>query len=1824
MIIDSRYKVLKRLGEGLWATVFKVEDLRTGVIYALKIFQRLDATSLFEKFSAEDMHHISKIEHPNLIRVVNFGNMGKHIYYLSEFYDGQPLSKFKFSKSNISIFYDIIIQICYAMNALHMQDILHKDIKPDNIMYKLTGSVVEVKILDYGFTKIDIEKNQQKISGTLPYVAPEIYLGKEAKIQSDYYSLGVTLYRITTGLLPFTLEQISSLIAGKQQNFFPKFLRELNSDIPPNLERFILKLLEKNPSDRFSDIKSIISHINRIQPKKYPFTQKRGALTTIKFQSYFIRKEYTHQLLDYVDLIAQGNGKIISVIGTEGLGKNNMLSLFRFHLITGEYFLFDYTFDEKNRDPFFAMIKEFYNFANNNQLFKDDLSNISQKLKSFLFESEENARNIEESNAELNFDFESARQFMFHLSETKPLIFIIRGDKYLTKETINFTNYISKEITRKKILIIICSDDPGMIKGLIHTVQFKVEPLNFEQTKSYVEKILNLTPSDTFLKEIWYRSCGNPKFISKILIDLTKKNNMWSNGKFVQIDILTNYELPIELKQSILDRLKPITQETYSHLRKLAVIATPISTSLIKAILEVNEKEIYSIIHQCEDQEIFIKREGYYHFSYKELRLKLISETPLKTRIVVSKKILDYFSDKEITIDVICEGIIESSIIAKDYIAERKYKLKLLDLLDKQGKQDKMFSLICNIIELDFSKKIHIEEIEFISDLNLLCYNAELSGSIIEAIKLLDSITNFPDVFEKYYIRGRLYVSLGRFAECSRLFQKALSLAVTGKQIILVKINLIWVNFRLNKIQNSLSIIQEIKSNKLSDELSLFFLDRKSIVLNAIGKTTEAIQLVENFLSTLNIRAETGYQIKLGNLYNNLAHIYSSQKMIEEANKNFQNAKKIWEKVSYIRSLGTVYNNIGDLSLKQGDTKTAFEYFEKAMVLAEKTRSSRTQALTYNNFGEAFIKLGLFKKAIVEINKARKIVMSLEDQSLLQSIISNLALAKSKINSYNNLFKYIKKEKPEIINGEINSITPIVKTYFYYLFEIGRFDQIQLLINKLADIFITEHQEEEFYYQIIGMLAFAKKKYQIALYNFNIAMDFAHRIKSSFSQAILHIRKNQCFFALKEFDKAKSSLNQSRKIIEKYDFAYWKIVLSYHEIILKLNKEKVSYRIILREILVLMEEVVADKLFILEIKFLELLIQIYTKLKAKEIAENYYKKYLLRIKASVKSLPQQDKDSFLQLKLGKVKSFEDIHLIPMNTKEYFMREDWQNILYDLLKLNEVERMKFFIDKTIRELLSPYAYSIMLYNELITERKAFICYNCKIDKQLNPDIYPLIDQAMNSNKLIIDKIDGKNIVVIPLKIRESQVGCMILSDFGELEFRRSELGIIKVFKIHLTSILMRIKEFANLNSKMKMMQKLMTMSQDFFSILDLDKLEQEFVSFALQFTGCTRGFLIKKDEVGNYVYQIAIDDQNKPLTEYTHISRTVMSDAQATKQAIYTLNAKVDNTFKSCISVQDYDLHTIFCAPIIVDANIYGLLYLDNYKSFNEEISISRNFMDILLKQVAVAFKNAQQYQSLIKKNWELHTIDRVKNDFMNIVSHELNTPLVTLQGFVKRLKSDSFEDPKSKNILLEKVENNVKKLLLSVNDINNLNKYSIMTEIVREKAAVHEVFEILKNKADIVSRKRKMKIKLELEEFLPVVMINWEAFHLMVYNVILNAIRFTSDYGTIIIGARLSAFHREEINGSQSLVIYIQDNGIGIPEAEQEKVFKKFYESKDLYAHKSGLIEYKSCGLGLGLATAKRIAELHSGKIWLQSKKGEGTTVFIAIPIVNEMERGDR
>jgi signal transduction histidine kinase/tetratricopeptide (TPR) repeat protein len=1814
MIIDTRYEVQEEYLVGLWATLYEVRDIRSDEIYALRLFHTLDAKSLYEKFSAENMHHITKIVHPNLLQVIDFGNFDTHIYYIRENFEGKSLRMFRYNKANLDLLYGITVQICYALNALHSQNIIHKDLRPDNVLYRLDNQNLQVKLADYGFTKIDFTTGQQTLSVNLPYMAPEVYLGETALPQSDFYSLGVILYKLTTGTLPYTVEQIKNFMAGDQINLFPKFPRELNPTIPDGLERLILKLLERNPEDRFSDIESIISFINQIQLIQYPFSLGLTAANNIRYSDYFVRDDYAHKLLDYIPIVEHRNGKLIVLSAGRGAGKTNILSLMRYHLLTDEYFLYDYQCSPTQRDPFFALIKEYFYNIEKNPLVEKYKASMSEKMRQYLFDSEEKAASHQQTVEELRKDFDTVKNFVFELSEIKPIVLIIRSAEFITTEDIDFVNFISRDIMNRRILIVVSVNDLRKISNLRRTVQINIEPLDYSQTKQYISRLVRQFPPDPFVQQVWCRSNGNPDFIEKILIDLVDRGLIWRNNEYHFNYDFKNYTLPDELVHSVYERLSHLTEENYRLFQKIAVIETPLSKELLKEVIGIDEKKLFFFLQDAINNEL-IKQDGeYYTVTYTEARDRLISELDDETREDISKRMLNFFTQIEFSQVHILQGVIRHAYHVQDANAVRHFLLKLVQLYSDTNQFELSFETMCEVAELDFTGRVAISDEELHHDLFMLIEKAEWGYMKSISKNLRNHIRHMKSDYFKHFISGVFYLEQEKYQHAEARLVKAIELSEPGliQNEAMIKLGNLYT--QINTFEPLKVLLERLEPLLLTEGNRINFIQLKTLYLGFSGNVLEGIYLSEEYLQTLKSQNNPSFFIKLGSLHNNLALLYRRNRVLDKAEENYELARAIWEKVQYKRKLGIVYNNIGDVLLTKGNTQKALSYFKKALDVCDSQDNKRTLILTLLNHGEAYNKLGQFAKAEEFLNRAFELSQAMESNPFIDSVINNLALAKIKIINFDYYHSFIKRHKPELLRGEILSCSPLVKTYFYYLQNIGDWEQLAHLLNTYEQLFLSRN-EHDFYYQMRAFLMLEQKKFNEAIEYIDLAFRHSQQIESVYAQAINYIRYTDYFYETNQIKEAYKSSDKALHLCVKNDFSYWTYYVRLRRVKIQLLDERISLRKILRELFRILDVVTKRSYYLLEIEVFSLVTQIYTHLNVKRKARLYFKHLKEKVKKAIENLDEQDAALFLDKCLYSVdvyQQFKTINIAPRITTNI---NKWQEELFDILKLREPSRIKFFIGETLKRIFSPSFFAIVLDDELRYKRSPYISFSISSERLYSEHYYPLMQKCLNESLMFNKKVQGNNVYFIPLRLRTTKVGVAIMADSGELNFQRSEVHILRIMRLQLTSILMRIQEFSELNKDMDLMTKLVEMSQKFYTILQIDKLEPELVSFTLEFIGGTRGFLIRKDESENYIYKVALDDSKHLLQNYSYISKTILSDVQKNKRPIFVENARDNNIFGRYVDFEDLS-HSIYCAPIIIDGQVYGYIYIDNFRNTGNPISVNKDFMRLLLIQLSLALKNALQYQTLRMKSSEFESLDHIKQEFLNIASHELQTPVNNLMSQLARLRKTKLASREEK--LVDKLDENVQRIHHASADIMNYSKFKITKNLNMAPTPPRDVIEAIAEEARQLAAVRHMRIITEIEPELSNVEINWESFQLLLHNLVLNAIRFTKDFGTIVVGTRNSAFQTEKLVGRNSMVFYVQDNGIGIPEHELETVFKELYELNDIYAHSSGLIEFKSSGLGLGLSTSRLIARLHHGKIWLTSKEGEGTTAFVAIPLPDD------
>jgi serine/threonine protein kinase/signal transduction histidine kinase len=1814
MFIDHRYEVIESLGTGAWANVYKVRDTRSGKYYSLKLFQYLSSKDLYALFPAEEMHHITMIDHPNLSHVVDFGHVGDHIYYISEFFEGNTLNSYKFSRGKLDQVYDLIVQVCYALHALHSQNILHKDLKLENILYGFQNKKLEIKLIDYGFTKIDPDRDSQLISGTLPYIAPEVYLRHQASNASDFYSLGVILYRLCTGTFPFNMDQINALMSGSQQYFIPIFPSELNKDIPLELEKLILRLLEKNPESRFHNGEEVISYVNRTTGRNYPFSVSWSLANSLRLNSYLVREKYSHDLLDKLPHVLESNGKIISLFGGDGLGKDNILSLFRYHILGGEFFIFDYSCNRTDHEAFFALIKEYIQSLPGEEAERiNSKLIISEKFRSYLFSKEFRSTSFTQTQEELRNDFEAVKTLLTELCEQKPVIFIIRNFQWVHRHTIEFINFLSNYLLTHRIMVVLGCNDLSKVTQIKHTILMNVRMLDRDESQEYANRLLGQQVPDSFGEWVFQRSAGNPHFIREILFDLIQKKKIWFDTALHFPSSLEDYILPAKVLHSIYARMSHLSAANYAHLQKLSAIYTPLSRDLILKILRIRDEELYSLLTESEHNEILDKHGKLYFFTFAEARKRFFEESSPKVYDLISKRVLRYFKSKTVQDVETCLGIIKSAVLAEDILSERHYYLRLYQLYDDEFDQQRSYEAILQVLKIDFGGKAAVCEADVIRDLNMFYEKTETTGFFRGAEFVLGNADSIPEYFEKYLVLGTLMHLAEDNALALQYFERAAELALTGKQKVMGQLQLAKSYLRVDA-RKGRAILDMIDPELMNLDLKIAYYDRLAVYCSQDGDYDQAISIQESFLATLPPENDPRVMISLAAMHNDLGVFYSELKNIAEAEEHLTIALTIWQSYNIKRYLGLINNNISDLYLKQGLTVAALEHSELGYQYAHDLDLVLTQALALLNQGEAKIKMGEYQEAEERLLEARKLVLSVNSNKYLDSIQRNLALAKSKIRGFSHYYQFIKEAEPKLIDGMINQINPLVKTFFYYLHEIANVKKLRRLIRKNVQINYQQIHEEEFYHNILSLLAQRGKDYETALAELKLAMKHAGEVNNHYAMAVFNVMQIVCYLGLKDYAKAGELLEAAKPAIQQNRYRYWQSKLNILQMKLDLANSEVPLRKLLRWVIRDLKTCREYQYYQLVVELWQIKIQILLEMAADPSAEAEYQLYREYLEQITDDISDEDRQNYLGVNFHNVKTLKKFEAVHIASRRKDVRNKWNELLYNIANINQVERVKFLIEKGLDGVVSPWQFKLMLFSQRIANFYCFQSFNWDRDSYFPREFSPYIEKAFQSDAVTPFRYNESNVLIVPLVSAGNRIGFLVVSDEGELEFTRNEMAIIRNIKGHLTALMIRMNDYTRITRRIEKMNELMHISYDLMGIVDMPELEREILSTAIDFTNATRGFLIKRDEEGNNLYHMQLDHNKQLLSTTAGISKTALSKCQTHLEPVTTINALEDKTFKNSISVQDYGIHTIFCCPIIVDEVPKIYLYLDNLGESSREMYLNEDIIGLFQRQVGIALKNAAQYEAVLRKSHELNEFESLKDEFMAIVTHELNTPLTALQGYVSRLKRKLYSDEDEKQDIIGKIEGSVKKLILSTGDISTMNFYNLAKNLPKAPFGIDEILDLVQQEVEILSRNRKMFIKMEVEKNLPFINANWEGIHRMVHNIVLNAIRFTNDFGNIVIGARRSVFPTEKINNRESLVIFVQDNGIGIPAYQLKNIFRKFYELNEIYAHKSGTIEYRSSGLGLGLATARRIAQLHGGEITIKSKENEGTTVFIILP----------
>jgi signal transduction histidine kinase len=315
--------------------------------------------------------------------------------------------------------------------------------------------------------------------------------------------------------------------------------------------------------------------------------------------------------------------------------------------------------------------------------------------------------------------------------------------------------------------------------------------------------------------------------------------------------------------------------------------------------------------------------------------------------------------------------------------------------------------------------------------------------------------------------------------------------------------------------------------------------------------------------------------------------------------------------------------------------------------------------------------------------------------------------------------------------------------------------------------------------------------------------------------------------------------------------------------------------------------------------------------------------------------------------------------------------------------------------------------------------------------------------------------------------------------------------------------------------------------------------------------------------------------------------------------VHVADVQTDPEYTMTAISQRAGFHTFLGVPLMREGNPIGIIILGRtaVRPFaDKQIELATTFAD----QAVIAIENVRLFEEIQEKSRQVEEASKHKSQFLANMSHELRTPLNAILGYAELVLDGIYGDaPEKMRNVLERIQTNGKHLLGLINDVLDLSKIEAGQLVLSlNDYSIKDMMQGVYVAVEPLAGNKKLNFKLEVPPDLPPARGDERRLSQVLLNLVGNAIKFT-DTGEVAIKASTA-------NGSYTVAV--RDTGPGIAEADQAKIFEEFQQSESTHTKAKG-------GTGLGLAIAKRIVEMHGGRLWVESTLGDGATFFFTVPL---------
>ncbi|HEX5601600.1 MAG TPA: protein kinase, partial [Pyrinomonadaceae bacterium] len=576
-ILRERYRLDSEIGRGGMGTVFRATDLELQREVAVKLISAQNSDS--RERLLREARAAAALNHPHIVTIHDVGEIDGFPFLVMEYVSGPRLSQAR--PTNFTRVVAIAVQICEALEHAHINHIVHRDLKPDNVLLSGTSDSSTVKLADLGLALPAYAARISRagiIVGTAAYMAPEQALGQTIDGRADLYALGVLLYELTTGRVPFHGEDPLTIVS---QHVHAPIVppRVLRSDIPPVLETIIVRLLAKDPAQRFAsaaETRSALLESLKTESVPAEAAPVAAILDALARGRLVGRGAELAEARELWQRAREGRGHGVLLSGEPGAGKTRLAREITIQAaVHGALVLSGGCYEYEAATPYLPFVEAFRRWVReeqNNDRLREILGDTATQIAKLAPEIETRLGPFAERqqlapHEERLLFFDAVAQVFSNIARQQSLLFYADDLHWADRGTLWLLSHLLRQLRNERVLILGAYRETELdrahplAKSLVDwnrerlITRIMLRRFNESETSDQLDALLGEHVSGEFAVAVHRETEGNPFFVEEVLKALIERGSVRrESGRWRRCD-MDQLLIPQSVKEAIGNRL---------------------------------------------------------------------------------------------------------------------------------------------------------------------------------------------------------------------------------------------------------------------------------------------------------------------------------------------------------------------------------------------------------------------------------------------------------------------------------------------------------------------------------------------------------------------------------------------------------------------------------------------------------------------------------------------------------------------------------------------------------------------------------------------------------------------------------------------------------------------------------------------------------------------------------------------------------------------------------------------------------------------------------------------------------------------------------------------------------------------------------------------------------------------------------------------------------------------------------------------------------------------------------------------------------------------